>query len=319
MRRIVTYLFTIFTLFLVSCSDNQGINNPPLQNPGSGQKGYVQQNDQGNQMPKPVAIDYKAAQQPKAINHNAALQPQQGRYFKWSAPAGWRVSESNSGVTLTSPDGRYSAMLASLMRSRGNRTPKDFLQLVFTDVPDYKNARIISIKNLPRQRMSYQVWNFIEAEVSFTDKGLPVVGLYKAGVANYYNMNDSLIVGFRAATKDYEQAKSFMPTIAKSIVLTNANDAFGNNTLVRPKNNPNTAHDSIIEAGQNKSKSQDKSMQKWSNAMRGSEPTYDPTTGQRYASQHSSWDAARGGYVNPNRPTELLNCGTPDNPQPCGR
>ncbi len=210
-------------------------------------------------------------------------------------------------------------MLASLMRSRGNRTPKDFLQLVFTNVPDYKNARIISIKNLPSQHMSYQVWNFIEAEVSFTDKGLPVVGLYKAGVANYYNMNDSMIVGFRAATKDYEQAKSFMPTITKSIVLTNANEAFGNNTLVRPKNNPNTAHDSIIEAGENKNKSQDKSMQKWSNAMRGSEPTYDPTTGQRYTSQHSSWDAARGGYVNPNRPTELLSCGTPENPQPCGR
>jgi hypothetical protein len=319
MRRIVTYLFTVFIFLLVSCSDNQGINNPPLQNPGYGQKGYDQQSDRRSQMQQPAGIILTAAQQSKGANYNPALQPQQGRYFKWTAPAGWRVSESNAGVTLTSPDGRYSAMLASLMRSRGNRTPKDFLQLVFTNVPDYKNARIISIKNLPSQHMSYQVWNFIEAEVSFTDKGLPVVGLYKAGVANYYNMNDSMIVGFRAATKDYEQAKSFMPTIAKSIVLTNANEAFGNNTLVRPKNNPNTAHDSIIEAGENKNKSQDKSMQKWSNAMRGSEPTYDPTTGQRYTSQHSSWDAARGGYVNPNRPTELLSCGTPENPQPCGR
>jgi hypothetical protein len=32
-----------------------------------------------------------------------SLQPQQGRYFRWAAPPGWRVSETNAGVTLTSP------------------------------------------------------------------------------------------------------------------------------------------------------------------------------------------------------------------------
>jgi hypothetical protein len=306
MSKVFINLFVVSALFLIACSDNQGYNNPSMQKPGYGQQGSGQHGYQVQQM-----------QQPMENNYTEALQPQQGRYFKWTAPAGWRASESNSGVTLTSPDGRFSASLAAVMRSRGKRTPKDFLAFVFNTVPDYKNARIISIRNLPNERMSYQVWNFIEAEVSFTDKGLPVIGQYKVGVANYYNMNDGLIAGFRAATPDYQQAKSFMPMIAKSIVLTNANSAFGNNTLVRPKNNPNTAHDSIVQAGLNKNKSQDRYMQKWSNAMRGNQPTYDPATGQRYSSQHSSWNATRGGYVNPNRPTELLNCGTPDNPQPC--
>ena len=57
-----------------------------------------------------------------AASGQGRLQPHQGRYFKWAAPAGWRVSESNAGVTLMSPDGRFAASLASLMRSRGTRT-----------------------------------------------------------------------------------------------------------------------------------------------------------------------------------------------------
>ena len=299
MRKMAISFCMVLLLFLFSCSENQGTKNPQAQNSG---------NQSGPQMRRTAGNDF-----------SGSLQPQQGRSFRWVVPTGWKVSETNSGVTLTSPDGRYSASLAGVMRSRGNRAPKDFLSFVFKNVPDYRNAKILSIRNLPSERMSYQVWHFVEAEVSFTDKGLPVIGIYKVGVANYYHMNDAMIVGFRAANQDYQQAKSFMPAIAKSIVLTNANTAFGNNALISPKNNPNTAHDSIVKAGQYRNKAQDKSMQKWSNSMRGNEPTVDPVTGQRYSSQHGSWDTARGGYVNPSRPTELLNCGTPDNPQPCGR
>jgi hypothetical protein len=88
----------------------------------------------------------------------SSLQPQQGRYFRWSAPPGWRVSETNAGVTLTSADGACSASLATVLRSRGSRTPSAFLQWVFAHVPGYSHARTISAKNLPDQRLSYQVW-----------------------------------------------------------------------------------------------------------------------------------------------------------------
>ena len=168
----------------------------------------------------------------------SSFQAQQGRYFRWAAPSGWRVSETNAGVTLTSPDGAYSASLATILRSRGTRTPTAFLQWVFAHVPGWSNTRIVSAKNLPNQRMSYQIWQFIEAKVSYTDNGLPVTGVYKAGVANYAGMNDAMIVGYRAANAKFEEAQSFMAQIAGSIVLTNAAEANGNNTLVRPKNNP---------------------------------------------------------------------------------
>ena len=70
-----------------------------------------------------------------------------------------------------------------------------------------------------------------------------------------------------------------MPRIAKSIVLTNAAGANGNNTLLRPKNHPldNTA---VIQAGQNRQKGIDEAMRNDANARRGTVDLYDSSTGQ---------------------------------------
>ncbi len=218
------------------------------------------------------------AAEPKGYS-GPSLEPRQGRYFRWAAPPDWRVSETNAGVTLTSPDNAYSASLAMVLRSRGTRTPTDFLQWVFTHLPGLSDARILAVKNLPNTRMSYQVWQFIEAKVAFTENGLPATGVYKAGVANYAGMNDALIVGYRAENSRFQQAQSFAPQIAKSIVLTNATEAAGNNTLIRPKNNP-LDNSAIIKAGQNRQKGVDEAMRKDANARRGTVDLYDPSTGE---------------------------------------
>jgi hypothetical protein len=214
-----------------------------------------------------------------AANYSAShLQPHQGSYFKWAAPPDWRQSESNAGVTLTSPDGKYSAFLATLFRSRGSRTPLNFLQWVLGRM-GCTNVRVLSTKNLPAQRMSYEVWQFVEVTLSYTENGLPVTGVIKSGVANYSGMNDAMIVGYRAAQSDFQNAQSFMPRIAKSIVLTNAAGANGNDTLLRPKNHPldNTP---VIQAGQNRQKGVDEAMRKGANASRGTVDLYDSSTGQ---------------------------------------
>jgi hypothetical protein len=128
--------------------------------------------------------------------------------------------------------------------------------------------------------MSYQVWQFIEAKVSYTDNGLPVTSLYKVGVANYAGMNDAMIVGYRAARANFQEAQSFMPQIAQSIILTNVTEANGNNTLVRPKNNP-LDNSAVIQAGQNRQRTTDDAMRKDADARRGTVDLYDPSTGER--------------------------------------
>ncbi len=210
--------------------------------------------------------------------YSPSLQPQQGQYFRWSSPAGWRVSESNAGVTLTSPDGRYSAFLASLLRTRGSRTPSNFLMWMLSST-GCTNVRVISTKQLPPQRMSYQVWQFIEATVSYTVRGMPVTAVIKSGVANYYGMNDAMVVGYQAASSDFANARSFLPRIAKSIVLTNAAGANGNNTVIRPKNNP-LDNSATIKSWENRQRGIDEAMHNDANARRGTVDLYDPATGE---------------------------------------
>ena len=179
-----------------------------------------------------------------------------------------------------------------------------FLNWVFSHVPSYRNAKVLSVTNLPNQRLSYQVWQFIEARVSFTDNGLPVTGVFKVGTANYYGMNDAMIVGYRAANPIFAQAQSFMPQIAKSIVLTNAAEASGNNTLIRPKNNP-LDNSGLIQAGKNRDRVREHASEGWREGMMGTEPTIDPKTGRQYNTPLGNYNGARGGYVNPERPNEL--------------
>jgi hypothetical protein len=144
-------------------------------------------------------------------------------------------------------------------------------------------------------------------------------GLWKSGVANYYTMNDALVIGFWSPQEEFLQSRSWLASIAESIILTDPNQAFGNSQLVHPRNNPNTSGDAIIQTWEDSNRSRDDAMQDWADTMRGHEPTFDPTTGTSYSSPLNTWDDTRGGYVNPNRPTELLQCGTPEDPRPCAR
>jgi hypothetical protein len=137
------------------------------------------------------------------------------------------------------------------------------------------------------------------------DNGLPVTGVFKVGTANYYGMNDAMIVGYRAANPIFAQAQSFMPRIAKSIVLTNAAEASGNNTLIRPKNNP-LDNSGLIQAGKNRDRVREHASEGWREGMMGTEPTIDPKTGKQYNTPLGNYNGARGGYVNPERPNELL-------------
>ena len=218
------------------------------------------------------------------------LEPHQGRYWKWTMPEGWRARESNSGVTLASPDGAFGAGIVTVLRSRGERTPMAFLTWVFTHAPGYGNMRVLGVHDLPSERLSYQVWRFIEAKVSYAENGLPVTGVYKVGVANYAGMNDAMMVGYRAANERFEKAQSFLPQIAKSIVLTNAAEANGNNTLVRPKNNP-LDNSAIMGAYENRQKGVDNAMRNDANARRGTIDLYDSSTGERInaAGQNKSY------------------------------
>ncbi|MGD1075522.1 MAG: hypothetical protein ABR903_05520 [Thermodesulfovibrionales bacterium] len=253
-----------------------------------------------------------------------SLQTHQGRYFKWATPAGWRQNETMNGVDLTSPDNKYGSGFSTLLHARGKQTPMGFIKMVFSSVPDYKNPIIISTRNLSSQRIGYQTWQVVEATISYTDKGLPVTGLWQVGIANYYGQYDATVLYYRSANGTGKAGQAFLPQIAKSIEITNTAEFAGSNLLIHPNiSSSATASSGHFDGGspymkgwENQNKARDESMRKDTNIRRGYEPAYDDA-GNVYNPTSSQWNATRGGYVNPKNPTELLHCGTPDNPRPC--
>jgi len=93
------------------------------------------------------------------------------------------------------------------------------------------------------------VWQFVEVTLSYTERGLPVTGVIRSGVASYYGMNDAMIVGYRAADGDFHHAKSFMPQVARSIILKPKKNPLDNSTVAGMGQNGPEAVDEAMHAG----------------------------------------------------------------------
>lgn len=141
------------------------------------------------------------------------LQTHQGNYFRWSAPDGWRHSESTNGVTLTAPDGQTKVMYAVLMRSRGSNDSKSFLLSIMKKIPGVGRVQAGRTRNLPNQKSAIPgtFWRVIETDLTYTDTGVAVSGTFTCGINAYYGMYDAMIIGFQAPKSKWPQAKQFLP------------------------------------------------------------------------------------------------------------
>jgi hypothetical protein len=233
------------------------------------------------------------------------LQGHQGRYFRWSAPGGWRVSETTNGVTLTAPDGKTKAMYALLLRSQGTVDPQHFVVAMLSRIPGVSNIRAMSSKRLPDQPSGIRgtAWKVIETELSFTDGGVPINGTFICGVNVYYGMYDSTIVGYQAPAQIWPKASLFLPVIARSIIITNFQQLAGNDQLIPVRNNP-LDNSALIESWKQKGVSETRISQARREGMMGYERMKDPTTGRIHEMPLEAYDATKGGYHSPDFPKD---------------
>jgi hypothetical protein len=235
------------------------------------------------------------------------LQPHQGYYFRWSAPAGWHHSESTNGVTLTAPDTKTKAMYAILLRSHGQSNPRSFLLFMMSKVPGYAYVRVDGIRNLPDQKSAIPgtFWRVIEADLSYTDGGVAVSGTFTCGVNVYYGMYDAMIIGYQAPKPAWFQAKQYLPAVARSIGITNTRQVAGNDRLIPVRNNP-LDNSALIESWRQRGISEARISQARREGTMGYERMQDPVTGRIHHMPFETYDGGKGGYRNPDRPEELL-------------
>jgi hypothetical protein len=260
-------------------------------------------NTPGEEATKPdkMVSNSKGYAQGLTLNRPPLL-PQQGRYFSYLMPQGWKASESTNGLEMNSPDGKRQASFVLLLHNSGSSTPEQFLAR-FAGLMKLSNFRILDSKPVPSNQQGVSI---SQMEMSYSD---PRLGTRHGGsnvaVSNAWGMHDAYQQLYSSTPEDWPQDMFWLPVITRSVRITNFTEVAGNNTLLRPQNNP-LDNSGLIKSWQEKGLSQDRISQAWREGMMGYERLKSPTTGRIYELPLEHYDGSFGGYHNPDLPDEML-------------
>jgi len=236
-----------------------------------------------------------------------ALAISQGQYFKWAMPIGWRAYESGNGVELTSPDGRFFANSTLLTGSWGQTTPWNFLVTILNQI-GVRNINGLSTVNLPSVPSAYPnvYWQVQEFELMLTDSvGWSRHADCTVAICNAYGGYSALLQSFSAPINEWEQAKTWLPVLAQSIIVTNMAQVAYRNQLIPVRNRP-MDDSGIMESWRQKRLSQDRIAKAQREGMMGYERLVSAETGKYYNMPLETYDGTVGGYRNPEHPNEIL-------------
>jgi hypothetical protein len=255
-----------------------------------------------------------------------ALEVHPGRFFRWAVPIGWKGSESANGITLTSPDGLMQVSSALFLGQSGKMTPAEFT-LAMLGKLQYRSVQTLAKRDLPDQPSGLDsLWKVQELELSYTISGVPVRGVWTAGILSTDRTYDAYLIGYQSVPLQFERAKLWLATVAHSLALTSpvqsaGTDKFvsgsggvnyvikvpgtGNDNLLLPNNRP-LDHPALLEIWRGQGHSEDRILKAQRDGMMGYETAKDPQTKRVFEMPLEAWDGAVGGYHNPLRPDEIL-------------
>lgn len=232
-----------------------------------------------------------------------ALAVQQGHYFRWAAPTRWSHRETSNGVDLVAPDGLTLVSSALLHGSFGQVTPRDFLMMVMQQVNP--GARITGSAPLPSQPGIWGPWQAEDFALQATVRGVPVRMRATVGLSSGWGRYSASMTLYQAPAAQWPEARLWLPAVAQSIVVTNARQLAGQDSVMLPRNNP-LDNSGLIESWRQKGLSEDRISQGRREGTMGYTRQEDPATGRRFELPLEAYDGTAGGYRNPMRPSELL-------------
>lgn len=251
-----------------------------------------------------LAAFAQAAERPRAVAlDRPPLELQQGQYFRWAAPKGWTVKETTNGVDLFAPDGKTFVSSALLHGSFGRMTPRDFLIMTMKQVNP--SAQIEGSTVMPSQPGLWGPWQLEDFVLTRVHKGTPVRMRATVGLSAGHGRYSATMSLYQAPMTSWEHSKLWLPAVAQSIVVTNARQVAGQDSVTLPRNNP-LDNSGLIESWRQKRLSEDRIAQGQREGTMGYTRLEDPNTGQRYEMPIEAYDGTVGGYRNPKRPTEVL-------------
>ncbi|MEX2271129.1 MAG: hypothetical protein WD690_06650 [Vicinamibacterales bacterium] len=265
--------------------------------------------EEGSTIPPPAGSAPGAGGSSRAGSGGPALDRpilvnSQGRYFRWSAPVAWSVSETANGVDLSAVDGTTSVSSALLHGGFGSMTPRQFLQMMMPKVNP--TLSIGESFRLPDQPGIWGPWHSEDvAMTGTTPAGIPITLRATVGVSQGYGRYSAVLMFHQAPSASWDRDKLWLPAVAQSIVPTNLRELAGQDGVMLPRNNP-LDNSGLIETWRQKGLSEDRIAQGQREGTMGYSRMEDPSTGERYDVPLEAYDGTVGGYRNPKRPSELL-------------
>ncbi len=241
---------------------------------------------------------------PKVALDRPMLQVQQGQYFRWSMPKDWHSNETTNGVDISSPDNSAGASSALLVGAPGQSSPRRFVE-VFLPQCGLQNMKILASKDLPDQNYAGMPMKITQMEMTYNLNGGAFHGLCTCAIVNGWGQYTAFLQSAGSAPEQWDKVKTWLPAVAESVTITNPRQVALQDRITLPKNRP-LDDSSIMSSWEERNKSQDRISQKWEETTLGYERMKDTSTGQMYDMPFENYDATRGGYVNPQRPTEIL-------------
>ena len=233
--------------------------------------------------------------------------PRQGSYFSFAVPDGWRVTETPNAVDITNPDGAENISFGGLEGTPGTSSPKRQVEKIGQAI-GARNLRILQTVRRPFQH-GFDTAQYV---YSFTaSRGQQCEGWAWCSVNNSLGRNNSYVHIAFATIDRWRQNAQFLAATARVISVINPRQAFMRDQLIRLNipvgpgsaggfNHPNTFTPYSNQAAM------DRISDRNARVRRDDYPLVDPSTGRTYHGNTYNFDYVRGGWVNPNDHTRLL-------------
>ncbi|MEK7466587.1 MAG: hypothetical protein AAB074_04160 [Planctomycetota bacterium] len=230
---------------------------------------------------------------------------QQGRYFAWAMPQGWRFNETANGVDVYAPDEKAGAGVSVVFNYPGQTTPERVIDRV-DELLGITDANVVKEKPLP-DVMGYGglPWKLLERDYKYTFKGLKARRKSTAGVQSYGNGFHAALGYYSCEAKKWDELSTWLVAIVNSIVVTNPRQLANLDKVSLPKNNP-MDHDALRGYWKEKGLSEDRIAQGQREGMMGYEEMESRDTGKTFQMPLETYDATKGGYHNPDNFDEIL-------------
>lgn len=248
-----------------------------------------------------VAISAQPAPRPPLV-------VKQGAYFRVSIPDGWRFTENASAFEAAAPDNVTGSTASIALGMFGNgATPRGYLEMVLRSL-GHADARIVSFETLaPEPAFQNFQWARGYGEMTFTYRGTAVRAGAIVGVIQGSGQYAGVIMAAQAPAAAWPRDRAYLMRVAQSPVITNPRQVGGLDRIPLPRNVP---HDYIYGDYNAAFTARGVPAAKISQAQRegtmGYELMESPATGRKYEMPLERYDAAIGGYRNPDRPNEKL-------------